>query len=91
MHHRIRVAAEAKRDLRELPGHVRERAWRLIDSLADQPRPLGAKELRDNPGVYRLRLDRWRLSYEVPRTIRSCSSSPYGARPAPKPIPTLGD
>ena len=65
MPYRIRVPAEAKRDLRELPGHVRERAWRLIDSLADQPRPLGAKELRDNPGVYRLRLDRWRLSYEV--------------------------
>ena len=65
MPHRIRVAAEAKRDLRRLPGHVRERAWRLIDTLADQPRPPGAKELRDNPGIYRLHLDRWRVIYEV--------------------------
>ncbi len=65
MRYRIRASTEAKRDLRDLPGHVRQRAIRMIDALAADPRPAGTKELRGSPGLYRLRLERWRIIYRV--------------------------
>ena len=51
--------------MRRLPGHVRQRARRLVSHLAGEPRPVGAKELRDRPAYYRLRLDDWRVIYRV--------------------------
>ena len=36
-----------------------------MKSLADDPRPLEAKELRDMPGRYRIRLVKWRIIYRV--------------------------
>ena len=54
MTHRIRLTETAKKQLRRLPGNLRQRAKRLVDALASQPRPPGAKELRDLPGRYRL-------------------------------------
>jgi mRNA interferase RelE/StbE len=63
--YRIRTSTEATRDLRSLPGHIRQRALRTINTLADNPRPAGTKELRGLPGVFRLRLERWRIIYRV--------------------------
>lgn len=65
MRYRIRIEEEAKWELRRLPGNVRQRFQRLIRSLADAPRPPEALELRDLPGHYRIRMDRWRLIYRV--------------------------
>jgi mRNA-degrading endonuclease RelE of RelBE toxin-antitoxin system len=41
------------------------RALRLIESLADAPRPPTAQELRDLPNRYRLWLNGWRIIYRV--------------------------
>jgi len=65
MLYRIRLSAEASRELSHLPGHVRQRFRTIISSLADNPRPAEARELRGLPGAYRIRIDRFRLVYEV--------------------------
>jgi mRNA interferase RelE/StbE len=44
---------------------MRQRARRVIQSLAQEPRPAGSKELQDQPGLYRIRLDRWRIIYQI--------------------------
>jgi mRNA-degrading endonuclease RelE of RelBE toxin-antitoxin system len=45
---------------------VRAQAEALIDALADDPRPVRAKELQGKPGIYRLWLaGRWRIVYEI--------------------------
>lgn len=61
----LQLERAAKRQLVDLPGHVRQRAARLVKSLADNPRPAGAKELRDLPGVYRYSLNGWRIIYQI--------------------------
>jgi mRNA interferase RelE/StbE len=48
-----------------MPGHYRQRARRLMESLANNPQPTGAKELRDLPSRYRLRLNGWRIIYHL--------------------------
>lgn len=65
MSYRLRIAREAEKEIDRLPGHVRQRIRRLVNSLADDPRPITAKELRDLPGRYRIRLDSWRIIYRL--------------------------
>jgi mRNA interferase RelE/StbE len=65
MPRRLRITATAKKELRRLPGYVRQRARRIVNALADHPRPREAKELRGMPGRYRIRLNKWRIIYRV--------------------------
>ena len=66
--YRIYVHPEAWREMRELPGHVRQRVRRAVDDLAQMPRPSNSRQL-DLPGTdveaRRLRLERWRIVYVV--------------------------
>jgi mRNA-degrading endonuclease RelE of RelBE toxin-antitoxin system len=64
--YRVEVAPPVRQELRQLPGSVRAQAVRLIDALADDPRPLRAQELRGKPQVYRIWLaGRWRIAYQI--------------------------
>ncbi|MFL5806057.1 MAG: type II toxin-antitoxin system RelE family toxin [Roseiflexaceae bacterium] len=65
MSYQISYTDEARQALRTLPGNYRQRIRRLIESLSDAPRPPTAKELRNLPNRYRLRLDNWRIIYRV--------------------------
>ena len=61
----IRIRKSVKQEIDNLPGHIRQRVRRLIESLAQTPRLHDAQELRDLPGYYRVRLDRWRVVYRI--------------------------
>ena len=63
MSYQLKYPEEARRSLRALPGRYRQRVRRIIEGLARRPRPASARELRDLPGVYRLRLNGWRIIY----------------------------
>jgi mRNA-degrading endonuclease RelE of RelBE toxin-antitoxin system len=65
VNYRLNYSDEARRALRILPGRYRQRARRLIESLAGEPRPQAAKELRHLPNRYRLWLNGWRIIYRV--------------------------
>lgn len=55
-------------EMRNLPGHMRQRVRRAVKALADNPRPAGSKQL-DVPGfereLRRLQLDKWRIVYVI--------------------------
>jgi mRNA interferase RelE/StbE len=63
--YRITVTDTARREIRQLPGHVRQRVRGLVEVLADDPTPPRAKELRGLPKRYRLSLLQWRLICRV--------------------------
>jgi mRNA interferase RelE/StbE len=65
MSYRIDYSDEARRNLRSVPGNYRQRLRRIIELLADNPRPPQAKELRHNRNGYRISLGPWRLIYRV--------------------------
>jgi len=52
-----------KRELRRIPVTDRPGVIKAIQSLADDPRPGGIKQLA--PDVYRLRVGRYRVVYKV--------------------------
>lgn len=64
----VYITPQAWRQVRALPGHLRQRIRRLIQGLADSPRPMHSKRL-DSPvaehELWRIRLDKWRIVYAV--------------------------
>lgn len=57
---------------KDLPGHLRQRVRRLINELANQPRPYNSKVLDaigiDLPltvEIRRLRIEQWRIIYYI--------------------------
>lgn len=71
----IYITPRAWRELKALPGHMRQRLRRDISNLATAPRPSSSKALAvpvqaegEDPRPYelrRLRIDRWRVVYAV--------------------------
>ena len=71
MAYRISVTETARREMGRLPGYVGQRVRRLVDSLAVDPAPPRARELRGLPGRYRLPLLDWRIIYRVDRSAET--------------------
>ncbi|MCE7980202.1 MAG: type II toxin-antitoxin system RelE/ParE family toxin [Caldilinea sp. CFX5] len=63
------IDEEARKALKRLPGHIRHRVARAIDSLKQNPRPADAKPLADELiGYWRLRIDNYRVIYTIDDT-----------------------
>jgi len=64
----IYIHPDARQEIRELPGHMRQRIRRAIDDLGNDPRP-GPSKLLTYPSLdlelRRIRLDRWRIVYAI--------------------------
>jgi mRNA interferase RelE/StbE len=80
----VYVTPGAWREIKELPGNVRQRVKRAIDGLAGEPRPARSKEL-DVPDLgldlHRLRLDRWRIVYAISEQERTVDVLAVRKRP----------
>jgi len=77
--YQIFVTPSALREIKQLPGHVRQRARRAIGDLQDNPRPpsstaLDLSESLPHRGleceVRRLRLEKWRIVYTVTEAVK---------------------
>ena len=65
---KVYVTPAAWREIKSLPGKVRQRVRKAIEALAENPRPAKSKALMlpDVPAeVRRLRLDLWRIVYAI--------------------------
>jgi mRNA interferase RelE/StbE len=64
----VHIIPGAWSEVRDLPGHVRQRVRRAISELATNPRPPHSQPLEASGfprELRRLRLDRWRIVYAV--------------------------
>ena len=67
----VYITPRAAKEIRDLPGNVRQRVRRAIEALADNPLPSLGKKLSTPAFLYdlrRLRLDKWRIVYAVSET-----------------------
>jgi mRNA-degrading endonuclease RelE of RelBE toxin-antitoxin system len=69
MHFQVWINNEAKGEIAQLPGHMRQRVRQAIRDLGSEPRPHHSQKMRTpeeiSQEVRRLRLDRWRIVYIV--------------------------
>jgi mRNA interferase RelE/StbE len=64
--YQLRFAPGVLRSIDRLPGHIRQRVKRTIDSLRDEPIPKQALALKNRlTGYYRIRVDEYRIIYTV--------------------------
>jgi mRNA interferase RelE/StbE len=65
---KVYVTPAAWKEIKSLPGRMRQRMRKAVDALAENPRPAKSKalEVPDLPcEIRRLRMDRWRLVYAI--------------------------
>lgn len=65
MIYRIEILPVAKRELASLPVKDRHRVDERIRALAVDPRPPQTKALQGQKGLFRLRVGRYRVIYQV--------------------------
>jgi mRNA interferase RelE/StbE len=65
MGYAVEFAPSAEREFRKLARNVQVRLRPRIDSLADTPRPPGAKKLAGARDLWRIRVGDYRIVYQV--------------------------
>jgi len=65
MTHRIQFSPAAVRQLRKLDGHAQRRIQAVVELLAQEPRPAGAKNLIGGQGEWRVRTGNYRIIDEI--------------------------
>jgi mRNA interferase RelE/StbE len=63
--HRIEFSPKAARQFKKLPRDLQVRLGPKIDSLAENPRPVGSKKLKGSDAIYRLRVGDHRILYQI--------------------------
>jgi mRNA interferase RelE/StbE len=61
----IRLAPAAERQLKKLQAQVRNAILPVIKSLANDPRPQGAKKLKGDDDIWRVRKGNYRILYQI--------------------------
>lgn len=67
----VYITPTALREIKDLPGHMRQLVRRGVSELAREPRPSQSKMLDVAGAEYelrRLRIDRWRIIYAITET-----------------------
>lgn len=65
MTYAIEVLPPAERDLRKVHPQMRARIRGAVLKLAAEPRPPGARALKDRPGYLRVRVGDYRIIYAI--------------------------
>lgn len=72
--YQVEIDNRAKREIRELPGHMRQRVIRSIRDLRTQPRPPDSRELDlvaagltldAGMSLHRIKIEAWRIVYVI--------------------------
>lgn len=64
--YRLEVERQAQKALARLPRDIQRRIEAKIDSLAEDPRPVGCEMVQDAPkGTYRVWVGRYRVIYVI--------------------------
>jgi mRNA-degrading endonuclease RelE of RelBE toxin-antitoxin system len=72
LHYSIWIEGAAKRELQNVPGHMRQRLKQAITDLARDPRPFTSQLMTPPAGfafeLRRIRLEKWRIVYVIDET-----------------------
>jgi mRNA interferase RelE/StbE len=61
----VEIAPAAKRQIKKLPYDIQQKVVAKLEELAFEPRPDGVKKLEGSDNLYRVRLGKYRIIYEI--------------------------
>jgi mRNA interferase RelE/StbE len=65
MTYQVLITPAAQRQLKKLTSIVQKELVALIESLSEEPRPLGCKKLKGRQNEYRMRSGDYRIIYSI--------------------------
>jgi mRNA interferase RelE/StbE len=65
MSYEVQILPKAARQLKTLSVEVRQDISLTIQSLANEPRPIGVKKLSGEKDIYRVRIGNYRVLYRI--------------------------
>jgi mRNA interferase RelE/StbE len=77
--YRVEITSAARKEIRVLPGKIRQRTLTLLKALSEEPRPNNSKpmdlsklnyELPSGMELYRIRLESWRIVYVMEEELQ---------------------
>ena len=81
MSYSITIRKKALKDLETLPKKMTEKIASAIDSLSDNPRPVGSKKLKGKEEyLWRIRVGDYRILYSIEDTIKITDIRRIGQR-----------
>lgn len=63
--YRLEISKTVRQQVDSLPGNYRQRIREIINTLAINPRPAAAEPLRTGKERYRIRIDMYRIAYQI--------------------------
>jgi mRNA interferase RelE/StbE len=88
--YRVEITGQVRKELRHLPGNMRQRVFRTLQALQHEPRPhhsrlldIGKVDLELALGMeaYRIRIASWRIVYVIEEEIELISVLAIRKRP----------
>ena len=65
MSYEVQILPKAARQIKALSVEVRQDISFTIQSLANEPRPIGVKKLSGEKDIYRVRVGNYRVLYQI--------------------------
>ncbi len=65
MSYEVQILPKAARQIKALSAEVRQDISLTIQSLANEPRPIGVKKLSGEKDIYRVRVGNYRVLYRI--------------------------
>jgi mRNA interferase RelE/StbE len=65
MKYTVRMDSRTRKALDRLPDDMHGRVTRKLESLEENPRPMGVEKLAGKEGIYRVRVGNWRIVYAI--------------------------
>ncbi len=88
--YQVEVTEQARKEIRLLPGNMRQRVLRTLQSLQHEPRPSSSRaldmtdlefEVAHDVTLQRIRLDAWRIVYLIEEEAKFISILAIRKRP----------
>ena len=81
MSYTISIRKQALKELEELPAKESSKISAAIDTLANNPRPVGCKKLKgEHEFIWRIRVGNYRILYKIEDTIKVVEVGKIGHR-----------
>ncbi|PAX60704.1 type II toxin-antitoxin system RelE family toxin [Brunnivagina elsteri] len=65
MSYEVEITPAARRQIKKLPNDIQKQVVEQLEELAFEPRPDGVKKLAGSDDLYRVRLGKYRIIYEI--------------------------
>jgi len=80
MSYSIVIKESALKQLEKVPKIFSKKIEKLIDSLSENPRPVGVKKLKGTKDLYRVRVGDYRIIYSIDEDVKIVDLRKIGHR-----------